>query len=227
MKINIYSHQDNPSQIKGFTIVIDVFRAFTVSYYVWNNQPDRYLITNSIEHAQFLKTKYPKSILIGERDGVKIDGFDYGNSPSALAGKDFSGYTVIHTTTAGTKGVMVQPETNEVVVGSFVNKSALLDYIRQNDIHAVNLYCTSPPGWGDEDSLFAEHFKKLLLHQESNFEEIVDHLRNGAGQRLLNSTTEPAADFDFCIRRNHFDVVLKRKFISNDPNSLELVKAGI
>ncbi|MCB9058199.1 MAG: 2-phosphosulfolactate phosphatase, partial [Calditrichae bacterium] len=140
MKINIYSHQDDPAQIQGFTIVIDVFRAFTVSYYVWANQPKRYIITNSIEHALLLKSKFDKTVLIGERDGVKVDGFDFGNSPSTIAGKDFRGRTVIHTTTAGTKGVLDQPEENEVVVGSFVNKDALFNYIRRHDIPIINLY---------------------------------------------------------------------------------------
>lgn len=223
MQINIYSHQDNPAQIQGFTIVIDVFRAFTVSYYAWQNKPERYLITNSIEHALFLKTKFDKTILIGERDGVKVDGFDFGNSPGAIAGSNFRGYTVIHTTTAGTKGVMDQPEQNEVVVGSFVNKRALFNYIRQNNISTVNLYCTSPPGWGDEDLVFAEHFKRLLLGQKTNFDDVVKHLRNGSGQRLLNSTTEPAEDFDYCMQRNRFDTVLKRRKVPGDDQALELV----
>ena len=224
MKINIYSHLDDPSQIEGFTIVIDVFRAFTVSYYVWNNNPELYLITNSIEHALELKKKYPRAILIGERDGVKIEGFDFGNSPTEIQNKEFTGRTVIHTTTAGTKGVMDQPAKNEVVVGSFVNKKALIEHIHSNNIQTVNLYCTAPPGWGDEDDLFAEHIKNLLLGQESDFNTIVAKLRKGSGLRLLQSKTEPASDFDYCLHKNRFNTILKRKKIPGDKDTLQLVQ---
>jgi len=153
-----------------------------------------------------------------------VQGFDYGNSPSAIRNKDFSGCTVIHTTTAGTKGVMDQPEQNEVVVGSFVNKKTLLEHIREKNIQKINLYCTAPPGWGDEDYLFAVHFKKLLIGEESDFQEIVQKLKTGSGLRLLQSKTEPASDFDYCLQRNLFNHILKRKKIPGDDNALELVK---
>lgn len=224
MKINIYTYKDDPSRIRGFTIVIDVFRAFTVSYYILQNNPSRYIITNSLQHALELKKKFSKPVLIGERDGVQVVGFDYGNSPSVIQNKDFTGCTVIHTTTAGTKGVMDQPAQNEVVVGSFVNKKALLEHIREKEIQTINLYCTAPPGWGDEDYLFAVHFKKLLLGEKSDFQEIVEKLKTGSGLRLLQSATEPASDFDYCLRRNQFNTILTPKIISGDSKALDLVK---
>lgn len=224
MDINIYSHRDDPSEIQGFTIVIDVFRAFTVSYFVIQNNPSRYLITNSVDHALKLKKRFTKSILIGERNGMIVPGFDFGNSPTAVQYKNFSGHTVIHTTTAGTKGVMDQPEQNEVVVGSFVNQDALLEYINDNNIQTINLYCTAPPGWGNEDFLFAEHFKKLLLGRKSNFQEIVEKLKAGSGLRLLQSATEPASDFYYCLQRNRFKTILKRRIIPGENNALALVK---
>lgn len=224
MKINIYSFQDNPSLIRGFTIVVDVFRAFTVSYFIQANKPLRYILTNSIEHALELKSNYAKPILIGERNGVQVPGFDYGNSPTAIQNKDFSGCTVIHTTTAGTKGVMDQPEKNEVVVGSFVNKNALLKHIKENEIEIINLYCTAPPDWGNEDLLFAAHFKKLLKGEKSDFHGIVSELKIGSGLRLLKSKTEPASDFEYCMLRNKFNTILKRKKIPGNDNAVELVK---
>lgn len=56
IKVKILSPGSDVEEIKGFTIVVDVFRAFTVFY----------------------------SILIDERNGIKIEGFDYGNSPTEL-----------------------------------------------------------------------------------------------------------------------------------------------
>jgi 2-phosphosulfolactate phosphatase len=41
---------------------------------------------------------------MGERKGKKLPGFDYGNSPTEIQAIDFSGKTVIQTTSAGTQG---------------------------------------------------------------------------------------------------------------------------
>jgi len=41
---------------------------------------------------------------MGERKGKKLPGFDYGNSPTEIQAIDFSGKTVIQTTSAGTRG---------------------------------------------------------------------------------------------------------------------------
>jgi 2-phosphosulfolactate phosphatase len=223
MKIFIHPYSATAQHIKGFTIVVDVFRAFTVSYFIMQNNPSRYIITNSVGHAFELKKKFRKAILVGEREGVIVPGFDYGNSPTAVLNKDFRGCTVIHTTTAGTKGVLMQPAANLVVAGSFVNEQALIDFIRKENIDRVNLQCTAPPGWGDEDILFAVHFKKLLQGEESDFDKIVQKLKNGSGLRLLQSATEPASDFYYCMERNRFNTILTRKTIPGDNNALELV----
>ncbi len=130
MNIQIFNPSDDASQISGFTIVVDVFRAFSVSYYVDDNNPGKYIISESIKHSMRLKDEISASILIGERNGIKVDGFEYGNSPTEIHGNDFSEKTVVHTTTAGTRGLLLQPSENEVVVGSFVNSQALLDYIK-------------------------------------------------------------------------------------------------
>lgn len=40
---------------------------------------------------------------MGERGGIMPEGFDYGNSPTEIEGIDFSGRTIVHTTSNGTK----------------------------------------------------------------------------------------------------------------------------
>lgn len=53
-----------------------------------------------------LKKEFADSVLIGERQGKKCEGFDYGNSPSVIQRDVVKGKTVIHTTSAGTQGIV-------------------------------------------------------------------------------------------------------------------------
>ena len=224
MEINIYNPADDAKKISGFTIVVDVFRAFSTSYYIDANKPAKYIIAESIEHAFELKGINPSPLLIGERAGYKIDGFDFGNSPSEINGRDFSANTVIHTTTAGTKGLLAQPEKNEVVVGSFINSRALLKYISENRIQTVNIYCTAEADkeYGEEDYAFAEYFRNKLLGKDGGFDEIVGKLRNGSGRVFHAGSFAPYADFLYCLDINRFDAVLKRKIVSGQSHGIEL-----
>lgn len=51
--------------------------------------------------AYKIKEQNDSYILVGERHGKILPGFDYGNSPSQIKNVDFSGKTVVHTS-AGT-----------------------------------------------------------------------------------------------------------------------------
>lgn len=224
MDIHILSPGDNASLISGFTIVVDVFRAFSVSYYIDHNNPERYIISESIEHSFQLKERVRHPLLIGERQGIKIEGFDFGNSPTEIRNRDFSSNTIIHTTTAGTRGLLLQPADNEVVVGSFVNTEALLDYIRRRNIQKVNIYCTAEKGalYGEEDYLFAEYFRNRLLGKESHFDAIMLQLRRGSGKGFSDTGFAPYTDFLYCLDVSRFHSLLRRKRVKEDTHSIEL-----
>ncbi|MDC7225930.1 MAG: 2-phosphosulfolactate phosphatase [Spirochaetales bacterium] len=216
MKINIIAPDSNTEKIEGFTIVVDVFRAFSTAYYIQEKNPLKYILSESIEHSWQLKNANKNSILIGEREGYKIEGFNFGNSPTEIAGSDFSRNVVIHTTTNGTRGVLAQPVDNEVVVGSFVNLQALLNHIYDNKIQTVNIYCTAPKDtlYGEEDWVFADYLKARLTGENSSFEDVIVKLRNGTGRGFVEETFAPYTDFLMCMDINRFDFILRRKLIN-------------
>jgi 2-phosphosulfolactate phosphatase len=224
MEINIYNNQNNVTAISGFTIVVDVFRAFSTSYYIAETNPLKYIISENIEKSKNLKKNISSSILIGERNGLKIPGFDFGNSPTEIIKQNFENKTIIHNTTAGTKGLLLQPETNEVIVGSFVNLNAIIKYIRINEIEKINIYCTAlkKQTFGKEDYIFAEYLKKKLLHQKYDFEKIILELRKGS-KNIFNSYA-PYTDFLYCLDISKFDFILKRKILYQQNKMIELEK---
>lgn len=131
MNIKILQLIEGARKAEGLTVIIDVFRAFSVACYVFNNGAEKIIPVGSLETAYALKEENGEFILMGERKGKILPGFDYGNSPAHVQGVDFSGKTVIHTTSAGTQGIVNAVKADEIITGSFVNARAVARYILQ------------------------------------------------------------------------------------------------
>ncbi len=130
MKIEIVEFVEGARNARGIAVIIDVFRAFTVACYAIDAGAIKIIATSEISNAFQLKKQYKNSVLVGERDEKKIDGFDFGNSPTEIIKEDLSGKTVIHTTTAGTRGLISAMNADLVITGSLVNAGAVVRYIK-------------------------------------------------------------------------------------------------
>ena len=88
MKIEILEFVEGASNAKGVVVIIDVFRAFSVACYAMDAGAARIIATSEVSKAFELKKKYANSVLVGERDEKKIEGFDFGNSPTEIIKAD-------------------------------------------------------------------------------------------------------------------------------------------
>lgn len=228
MTVSILDPSCDATAIKAFTVVVDVFRAFSVSYYINAQRPEKYIVVDDVDLAFALRDKEANAILVGERQGIKIPGFDLGNSPTEILDCDLAGKTVIHTTTAGTKGLARQPKENAVVVGSFVNARAIANHVLRAGIETVSIYCTAPKGdpFGEEDYLFAEYLARLLNGEQPDFDSIVKRLKKSSGQRFSEMGFAPVSDFLLCMDLDRFDSLLTRKIIQGSMHSMELIELG-
>lgn len=85
MDIQILHMVEGAKQAVGLTVIIDVFRAFTVETYLMRNNAQKIIPVGDVQIAYDYKKAHPDTTLLcGERHGKIIDGFDYGNSPSDL-----------------------------------------------------------------------------------------------------------------------------------------------
>ncbi len=121
MDIDILHLIEGAKQAQGLTVIIDVFRAFSTACYVVQNGAGEIIPVGDIDLAYKLRDENPDYILMGERKGKMLPGFDYGNSPTEIQTVDFSGKTVIQTTSAGTQGFANARNADELITGSFVN----------------------------------------------------------------------------------------------------------
>ena len=92
-------------------------------------------------------------ILGGERGGRRIDGFDLGNSPAEFTPKAVGGRRVFLTTTNGTRALNHARLAQRVVVGSFVNLSAVADSVREEP--RVDILCAGTAGEVTREDLLA------------------------------------------------------------------------
>ncbi|TET17559.1 MAG: 2-phosphosulfolactate phosphatase [Candidatus Cloacimonadota bacterium] len=221
MNIEILQLIEGARKAQGLTVVIDVFRAFSVACYVFGNGAKIIIPVNDFDKARDLKLKNPDFILMGERNGKKPDGFDYGNSPARIEQVDFSGKTVIHTTTAGTKGLVNATKADEIITGSFVNAKAVVNYIESRNPLRISLVCMGAAGIEetDEDTLCAQYLRDILENKPADFQKIVSNLKGyETTQKFFNPDIEwaPEKDFALCMSLNRFDFVLKAEPYNGD-----------
>jgi 2-phosphosulfolactate phosphatase len=224
MKIEIIYSFQNANTAKGLAIIIDVFRAFSTACFVINNGAKMIISIGDIGLAYNLKKENPDYILMGERHDIVPDGFDFGNSPAEIEKVDFSGKTVIHTTSAGSQGIARAVNANEIITGSFVNAQAVIDYIKSSKHQIVSLVCTDASIPKNEDIMCAEYIKSHLEGKPLDFAEIKTRLINHpCAERFLNNT-ERKRDFDLCLSLDRFNFILRAETQKNNLIYLKRLK---
>jgi 2-phosphosulfolactate phosphatase len=214
MNVKILEFVDGAQRAEGVTVIIDVFRAFSVGCYAFDSGASRIIATSGVDEAFLLKKKYIRSVLVGERNEKIIDGFDFGNSPTEIIKADLNGKTVIHTTTAGTQGLINAVNAQIVITGSLVNAGAVVNYIRAINPESVSLVAmgyrasVSAP----EDLVCAEYIKSSLDDKIYNIEEKISELKDSSGKRFFDPANigfSPPTDFFLCTMLNKFNFILK------------------
>jgi 2-phosphosulfolactate phosphatase len=230
MQVEILEFSEGAQKAKGVAVIIDVFRAFSVCCYAFDAGAKRIIATGSIDDAFDLKLKYSNSVLVGERDEKKIEGFDFGNSPTEIIKSDLHGKTVIHTTTAGTKGLVKALNANVVLTGSFVNTSAVVRYIKAINPEYVSLVAMGYRAIhsAEEDLLCAEIIASGLNDKTNIHEERIADLQNTSGKRFFNPDNinfSPPSDFFLCTMKDRFNFVVKAE--KRLDGNIDLIKIDI
>ncbi len=214
MKIRILHMLDGALAAKGLTVIIDVFRAFSVECYLFARGASSIIPVGDANIAYEMKEKYPDRILAGERHGKILPGFDMGNSPSQSLSIDVKGKTVIHTTSAGTQGISNAVHADEVLGCGLVNAKATVNYIRQSGAEEVSLVCMGLEllSQTEEDNLCAYYIKSLLEGSQIDMSAEIEKLKTTSGAKFFDKSQNdvfPEADFHMCVELDKFDFVLR------------------
>ena len=159
------SEYKNKNYEKFTAVVIDVLRATTSIATAFHNGC-RQIVPVEEVHTAFEKKEqlYPEAILAGERKGLLITGFNFGNSPLEYNRGAVEDKTIIMTTTNGTMALNMASSGQKVYAAAFVNARAVCDQLIQEGRPVVILCAGTDGRFSVEDAVCAGLIAERLKH---------------------------------------------------------------
>lgn len=143
-------------------VVVDVLRATSVICTMMHNGVREIIPVKSVEEAKTYKDK--GYMVVAERNGEKLDFADFGNSPFLFTKEVVDGKTIVYSTTNGTNAITLGKDADEVIVGAFLNLTALTQYLKKQS-KDILILCS---GWKGkfciEDALLAGALSGNLIN---------------------------------------------------------------
>lgn len=208
MDIRVKSCIEGVKESEGLTVIIDVFRASNTIIACLGQGADYVIPVGSLEEAYRLKEQNPDFLLAGERKSLPPEGFDFGNTPAYASSLDLKGKKVIFTTSAGTQGIVNARNANEILIGSFANAFALVEYIQCQKPQIVTLAAMGFESneKADEDEECAYYLKELLEGNKPDINEIKEKIIRSKGAMRLKKL-EREDDLRFALRLNVYPLL--------------------
>jgi len=210
--------------LSDIAVGIDVLRASSSIVTALAKGASQVVITSSIKEARILKKKIPNSILAGERNTVKIKGFDAGNSPSEISKYNLKGRCFILTTTNGTKLLKrLKRHSKIVLTASVLNIGSIANTVKEiyysKGIETIHIACAGIKGSASIDDiaiagLLIKEITKLtdahltdaakvsvrIFESYNSIREIF--LSSESGRRVIAAGYSD--DINFCSQRNFY-----------------------
>jgi 2-phosphosulfolactate phosphatase len=201
-------------------VVVDVLRAFTTTAYALDRGAKEIILVSTIDEAFELRERDANCLLVGEVNGLPIDGFDLPNSPSAIENLDLRNRRLVLRTTAGTQGVVLAKQANQLFVTSLCVATSTAHNIRALNPKVVTFVATGvrSKGGGEEDSACADYITSLLLKSPISVADIRNRvLESRAAAKFLNTEgfDFPKADLEHALKVDCFQFAMKVERVDN------------
>ncbi len=217
-------------------VVFDIFRATSTIVTALANGAAAIIPVAEIPEALALRRERPEVLLAGERDGLRIRAeltggtdFDLGNSPREFTSERIHGKTVVLSTTNGSRALRACAQARAVIIGSFLNLRATVDYLQLMAPAHLLLVCSGTAnqasyedvlGAGAMASLLWAHYSggdvadsaciALQTYEQNrhNLLQAAEYCRNG---RRLLSMPDLRDDVLWCLQRDRFEMIAGMK----------------
>jgi 2-phosphosulfolactate phosphatase len=199
-------------------VIVDILRATSCMVTAFAHGVDHIVPFANLDNC--LAMKDHGYITSGERNGEKVQGFDNGNSPFEYM-EGIRGKKIAFTTTNGTEALDRSRGAREILIGSFLNLSAVANHLLKGT-NSVLILCA---GWKGkvnlEDSIFAgalvtrirEAIKPecdaplAAMHlYETAKSDLVGFMSTASHVRRLKRL-DITKDISFCLTADKYDVV--------------------
>ena len=221
-----------PEEIKNIelagklVVVIDVLRASSTIVTALANGCRGFIPILSPDKVKKKAEQFEREMVLlgGEREGIKIEGFDLGNSPREYKKEAVKDKTIIFSTTNGVKTLEMVESAYRIIIGSFLNLQAVCDYCT-NYKGDILLICAGKEGrfsledatcagmiinslrevsLGGHQEIDANLTAQLLYKKFGN--NILEMLRKSQHGRYLEGI-DLEKDLKFCSQLNFFHIV--------------------
>ena len=217
----IVSHQfiEGKALTGKTVVVIDTLRATTVMITALANQVHSIRCVLEPEEALKYKAENPKVILGGERYALKIDGFDYSNSPLEYSQELVAGKDLMMTTSNGTRTLLKSEAAETILIGCLRNAKAVIHHALslKKDIVLINAgtdgeftlddFITAGAMLHeikDEVQMSDQALNALLIYEaHPDIHSALSDSRHYKRLKELGLTD----DLDYCLQENTTDVI--------------------
>jgi 2-phosphosulfolactate phosphatase len=175
---------------QAVAVVVDALRASATITMLLRCGASDVIVVKEVDEAHAYRQVHPATLLVGERGGLKVPGFDYGNSPTEIQHTALHGRQVVFTSTTGAQRLVDCLGASAVVVGTPINATALARRVtnlaRAAGVPIVIIpagLATDPAVVAEEDWLgavvLAAHLHEIPRHQAAerafaHYQRIID-----------------------------------------------------
>lgn len=225
MKLDIVISADNINEKyleNKIVVVIDMLRATSVITTALNNGCNKVVPFLTVEEAfDYRKNNVEPCLLGGERRALKIEGFDFSNSPLEYTSDKVKDKTVVITTTNGTRAIQGASKANRIFIGSMLNAKAITEALKTLDKDVVFVNAGTYGEFSMDDFICAGYMISLLSTNEENAlsdiaftakyiyennKDIVSFIKNARHFSVLKSL-QLEEDLTYCTKKDIISIV--------------------
>ena len=214
MEIRMGSLVRDAREATGTAIIIDVFRAFTTAAIAFDRGATRITLVAEAEDALELYRSGVGDLLIGEVDGKRPEGFDFGNSPHEMSQADVSGKSLVQSTRAGTVGVAAAGNADTIYLGSFVVAQAMVNSILRQQPDVVSIIAMGDQGRvrSDEDEQCGIYLRNILEGRKPDLAAVQSLIMTGGATQKFYDPGQPQyhpEDVDLALQIDRFPFAMR------------------
>ena len=214
MEIRLGSLVRDAREAEGTVIIVDVFRAFTTAAIAFDHGATQITLVAEVEEALELHSRGVGDVLMGEVDGKRPAGFDFGNSPYEVSVADFARKSIVQSTRAGTVGVAAASNAETIYLGSFAVAEATVKAVLKDDPPLVSIIAMGDQGRvrSDEDEQCALYLRNLLEGRQPAPEAVRTLIMAGGATQKFFNDSQPQyhpKDVELALQISKFPFAMK------------------
>ncbi|WP_291650270.1 2-phosphosulfolactate phosphatase family protein [Clostridium sp.] len=206
-------------------VVIDMLRATSVITTALANGAKEVIPMLTVEEAFNKKKELSKkgvdTLLGGERRAIKIEGFDFTNSPLEYTRDKIEGKSIILSTTNGTRAINLSLKASKILIGAMINANAVTDILNENSNDIVFINSGTNGQFSMDDFICSGYMINLLCKKDvhnlsdiaktakyiyENNQNIVSFIKEARHYNVLKDLNLQD-DLDYCCRKDILDIV--------------------